>query len=128
MDFQGDRPAVNDGSIPMCQLKLYDHYSFRCKLSGMTPGQDYKLRVSYSSRKSAEATDHTVTVSGKVIYCGNQYGGEKDEKFDKYYLAPNTETATYDLPAELFTNGCADIVINEPHVGLMMSEFWVLKA
>ncbi len=128
MDFQGDRPNVNNGSIPMCQLKLYDHYSFRCKLSGMTPGKDYKLRVSYSSRKSAEATDHTVTVSGKVIYSGTQYGGEKDEVFDNCYLAPNTETATYIIPAELFTNGCADLVIEEPHVGIMMSEFWVLRA
>ena len=94
----------------------------------MTPGKDYKLRISYSSKKSDEATEHTVTVSDKVIYCGNQYGGERDEKFDNYYLAPNTETATYLLPAELFTNGCADLLISEPHVGLMFSEFWVLRA
>jgi hypothetical protein len=128
IDFQGDRVSVNNGTIPMSQLKLYDHYSFRCRLGGFTPGVDYKLRISYRKAKYDFVRKHTVTVNGKVIYCGKQYGGEKNEKFDADYLAPNTETATYLLPAEVFENGCVELVISEPTVGIMMSEFWVLRA
>ena len=127
MDFQGDRPNVNDGSIPMSQLKLFDHYSFRCKLSGFTQG-DYKLRVSYSSRKTEGVTAHRVSLDGRVLYCGPQYGGEKDPQFDRDYLAPGTETATYLIPADFFTNGCAQLVIEEPTVGVMLSEFWIYPA
>ena len=127
MDFQGDRPNVNNGSIPMCQLKLYDHYSLRCKVGGLTAG-DYRLRVSFSSRKNADVTQHTVTVNGHTIYRGAQYGGERDETFDAWYLAPGTETATYRIPASALVNGCAEIVIEEPTVGVQLSEFWILRA
>lgn len=128
MNFQGDRPEVNDGSIPMSQLKLFDHFSFRCKLGGFMPGRDYKLRVSYSSRKTAGVSKHRVTLNGREIYCGAQYGGERDEQFDRRYLAPLTETATYRLPADCFENGCAELVIEEPTVGVMLSEFWIFPA
>ncbi len=128
INFQGDRGSVNDGSIPMSQLKLYDHHSFRCKLGGFTPGVDYKLRVSFKKAQYEFVKKHSVTANGKVIYCGKQNGGEKDERFDADYLAPGTETATYRLPADVFENGCVDLVISEPTVGIMMSEFWILRA
>lgn len=128
MDFQGDRPGVNDGSIPMAQLKLFDHFSFRCKIGGFIPGRDYKLRVSYSSRKTESVRAHSVKLNGHVIYCGAQYGGEKDAKFDSWYLAPNTESATYLLPADCFENGCGELLIEEPTVGVMLSEFWIFPA
>ena len=128
MDFQGDRPNVNNGSIPMSQLKLFDHFSFRCKVGGFVPGKDYKLRVSYSSRKTPSVTAHRITLNGHVIWCGAQYGGEKDERFDRFYLAPNTETATYLLPASCFENGCGELVIEESTVGVMLSEFWIFPA
>ncbi|MCL2508900.1 MAG: hypothetical protein FWF05_06960 [Oscillospiraceae bacterium] len=128
LDFQGDRVNTNDGSIPMSQVKLYDSYSFRCKLGGFEPGVDYKLRVSYKrSHQTVFLKKHTVTANGVEIYCGKPYGGEQDPLFDKYYLAPNTETATYILPADVFVNGCVELVICEPVAGMMMSEFWILK-
>ena len=127
MDFQGDRPNVNDGTLPMCQSKLFDHYSCRFRIGGLTEG-DYRLRVSFSSRKNKNVTQHTVTVNGHVLYCGAQYGGERNETFDRYYLAPGTETATYRIPASVLENGCADVVIEEPTVGVKLSEFWILRA
>ena len=71
---------------------------------------------------------HTVTVNGRILYCGAQYGGERDETFDAWYLAPGTETATYRIPSEILENGCADIVIGEPTEGVKLSEFWILRA
>ena len=127
MDFQGDRPDVNDGSIPMCQLKLYDHFSLRCQVGGLTQG-DYKLRVSFSSRTDPAVTQHTVRVNGHILYQGAQYGGERDTRFDQWYLAPGTQTATYRIPAAVLENGCADLVIEEPTEGVKLGEFWILRA
>ncbi len=128
MNYQGDRPNVNNGTIPMSMLKLYDHFSFKCKLGGFKPGADYKLRVTYSSTKYPLLKHFTVTANGKTIYDGPPFGGKSDKEFDKEMLAPNFETATYILPADVFENGCLDLRIAEPIAGFMMSEFWILKA
>ncbi len=128
INYQGDRPDVNNGHIPMSMLKLYDHYSFRCKLGGFTPGVNYKLRVTFSSQKIPLLIHHHVTANGITIYDGPQYGGEKDELFDKELLAPRFESATYTLPADVFVNGCLELEISEPIAGVMLSEFWIIKA
>ncbi|MEI6579399.1 MAG: hypothetical protein WCN92_08055, partial [Eubacteriales bacterium] len=128
INYQGDRPDVNNGNIPMSMLKLYDHYSFRCKLGGFNPGVDYKLRVTFSSRKISILTHHHVIANGTMIYDGPQFGGEKDEAFDAELLAPKFESATYTLPASVFVNGCIELVIGEPIAGVMLSEFWITKA
>jgi hypothetical protein len=118
---------VNNGSIPMAMLKLYDHYSFNCKLGGFTAGTDYMLRITYSSKKQSAIIHHRITANGTMIYDGPQYGGERDEQFDAELLAPGFETATYVLPASVFINGCLELEITEPIAGFMMSEFWIIK-
>ena len=127
INYQGDRPNVNNGNIPMSMLKLYDHYSFRCRLGGFTPGTDYKLRVTFSSKKIPVLIHHHVIANGVTVYDGPQFGGEKDEGFDAELLAPGFETATYTLPASVFVNGCIDLEIGEPLAGVMLSEFWIIK-
>ena len=128
IDYQGDRPNVNNGNIPMSMLKLYDHYSFRCKLGGFIPGKDYKLRVTYSSKKIPLLNHHHVLANGITIYDGAQYGGEKNEQFDSEMLAPGFESATYSLPVHVFENGCIELEIGEPIAGVMLSEFWIFRA
>ncbi|MEI6578105.1 MAG: hypothetical protein WCN92_01425, partial [Eubacteriales bacterium] len=127
INFQGDNPSINNGSIPMSMLKLYDHYSFYCKLGGFLPGTDYKLRVAFSSKKRSVITHHKIIANGVTIYDGPQFGGERDEKFDVELLAPGFETATYILPACIFQNGCVDLEFSEPLSGVMLSEFWIIK-
>jgi hypothetical protein len=128
IDFQGDRVRVNNGNMPMGMLKLYDHYSFRCKLGGFTPGQDYKLRITFSSKKIAALKHHKIVANGFTIYEGPQYGGERDLTFDEEMLCPGFESATYDLPADVFANGCLELVFSEPIAGVKLSEFWIIKA
>lgn len=127
IDYQGDRPNVNNGHIPMAMLKLYDHYSFNCKLGGFTAGTDYKLKITYSSKKQPVIIHHRIKANGTLIYDGPQYGGERDERFDTELLAPGFESAAYILPASVFINGCVDLEITEPIAGFMMSEFWIIK-
>jgi len=50
MNFQGDRP-VNNGSIPMSMLKVYDHFSFHAKLGGFSDC-DYALTVIYKDHST----------------------------------------------------------------------------
>lgn len=127
IDFQGDRPKLNNGQVPMCVLKLYDHYTLQAKLGGFTPGVEYKLRVTFSASKIPVLKHHHVIVNGNTIYDGPQYGGERDEQFDEELLAPGFESATYRLPADVFENGCIDLEIGEPIAGVMLSEFWILR-
>ncbi|HZJ78396.1 MAG TPA: hypothetical protein VFD52_06340 [Clostridia bacterium] len=128
MNYQGDKPNVNDGNIPMSMLKLYDHFTFKFKTGGFKPNTDYKLRITYSSKKYEILKHFKVEANGNTIYEGKPYGGETNEAFDNEMLAPGFETATYLLPSSIFENGCLDLRISEPIVGLMLSEFWILKA
>ena len=128
MDFKGDDRSVNNGSIPMSQLKLFDHFSCRFRFDGCTPHQTYLLRVAYSSKMHDFVTSHTVKVNGRVLYCGKQYGGESDETFDRWYLSPCTRSATYAIPAEWIDDRRIEVLIEEPTVGVKLCEFWLLRA
>lgn len=127
INFQGDRPGVNNSAMPVCMFKVYDNYKFLCRLGGFLPGEDYILRVTFSSKKIPVLIHHRVIANGVTIYDGPQFGGEKDEAFDAELLAPGFETASYTLPADVFQNGCVELEISEPIAGVMLSEFWVLR-
>lgn len=121
MDFMGDRP-FNDGRAPTCTLKCYDHFTFACRCGGFTPGKNYRLRVSFV--KNDKPTDSfTVKANGRVIYRGGFYGGEKDELFDLEMLADGFVSATYELPAEVFENGCLRLEMSEDRYGVEFCEF-----
>ena len=123
MNFQGDRPNVNTGKLPVCLFKVYDNFTFRCKVGGLDYDGDYRLKITFTSRKDENTTAHKITVNGVAIYEGPQYGGEKDEVFDSARLCEGFETATYVIPKELICNGCIDLEFSEPQSGVMFSEF-----
>ncbi|MBQ6065524.1 MAG: hypothetical protein IJK89_01760 [Clostridia bacterium] len=128
MDFQGDRHNVNDGSLPMCLCKLFDHYSFRAKTGGLTAGCDYVLTVTYKDKPDPDATEHTVSVNGRVLWKGTQFGGEVDETFTDEMLPDGFVAVRYPLPKEYIENGCAELLIAEPTVGCEIAEFRITKA
>lgn len=115
MDFQGDRPNVNNGSLPMCLTKLFDHYEFRARIGGLTPERDYVMTVIYGN--SPQQTEHfRIELDGKTFYEGTMFGGKENEKLGK--IIPSAYHATdYIVPAEYFENGCTRLVITEPETG-----------
>ena len=128
LNFHGDRDC-NDGSIPICALQVFDNLILRCRLGGFTPGQDYKLRVTWFRDGDKNSDKYKITANGHVIYEGKPYGGTPDPEFDAAMLGASfLRTATYDLPADVFENGCLALEFSEPHVGVMLNEFWVLKS
>ena len=128
MDFQGDRPNVNDGSLPVCLFKLFDHYSFRAKTGGLTADGDYVLTVTYKDRPNADTKEHTVSVNGHILWRGAQFGGEKDELFTEEMLPEGFVAVRYPLPQEYIENGCAEVLIQEPTTGFEIAEFRITKA
>ncbi len=123
MNFQGDRPNVNTGAMPISMFKVYDNLTFKCKIGGLDYDGDYKLKITYVSKKSDSSVHHKITANGYVIYEGKQFGGEKDEEFDKAMLAPDFETASYIIPKDVIENGCIDLEFSEPDMGVMFCEF-----
>ena len=124
MNFRGDDNA--DAALPMCMTKVYDHFNFDCKVAGLTGG-DYELRVTYKSRPNDKIIHQKVTVNGNVVHDGAQFGGRRDEEYEKKYLAGGYQSIVYDIPKKYLQNGCADLEITEPLDGFMISEFRFTK-
>lgn len=126
MNFQGDRPNVNNGTMPVCMFKVYDNLTFRCRIGGLTADCDYELRVTYADRK-IDSHSHRVAVNGVTVYEGAQFGGEADEAYDKAMLCDGFVSAAYTIPKDILVNGCAELELSEPEMGVMFSEFVIRK-
>lgn len=124
MNFQGDDNF--DGVLPMCMTKVYDHFNFKSSIAGLTGGA-YKLRITYKNRPNEDIIHHKITLNGNVIHDGGQFGGVRDEAFEKKYLADGYLSVVYNIPADFIQNGCAELEITEPIDGFMISEFWFIK-
>ena len=125
MNFRGDQNFKAE--LPMCMTKVYDHFNFETTVSGLTSG-DYKLRITYKTNPNDDIIHHKVTINGNVIHDGKQYGGVRDEDFEKLHLANGYWSVVYDIPEEFIVNGSATLEITEPIDGFMISEFWFTKA
>ena len=124
MDFQGDNPDVNNGNIPMSMLKVFDHYSFRMKTGGFT-GKNYDLILNIKPRYKDFVTDFTIKINGRILYQGKQYGGERDIKRETELSAPGFEMQVYHIPDDFIENGCIELEITEPKIGIMISEIFI---
>lgn len=124
MNFRGDENG--DAKLPMCMTKVYDHFNFDCKVAGLTGG-DYELRVTYKSRPNDKIIHHKVTINGNVVHDGAQFGGRRDEEYEKKFLADGYQSVVYDVPKKYLQNGCAELEITEPIDGFMISEFRFTK-
>ena len=127
MDFQGDRPDKNNGNLPVYLFKLFDHFSFRCKLAGFAADTDYTLMITYKNSPNDKATNHKITVNGHTIYKGAQFGGARNTDFERDMLPDGFTAVMYKIPAEFFVNGCAKIEISEPLSGFEIAEFRITK-
>ncbi len=127
MNFQGDRPHINTGNLPVCMFKLYDHFSFSCKCAGFNKETDYILQISFKNPANTMTRHHKVVANGVTIYEGKQFGGYHNEEFEKEMLPDGYSAICYDIPAEVFINGCLELEITEPMIGFQFSEFRIIK-
>lgn len=127
MDFQGDRPNVNNGGLPVCLQKLFDHFVFRAKVGGLTGDCDYELSVTYNNSPDKETRQHKITVNGHTVYEGEQFGGRLCEELSGGVTPEMFTVRSYDIPRTILENGCAFLEITEPHNGFELAEFRFTK-
>lgn len=127
MDIQGDRPYTKANPLPMSMTKMYDHFSFKAKFGGFRENTDYTLTVVYKDNKKEDIKNHTVTANGKVIYCGNRFGGTENKLFDETLLTEGFVSAAYLINKSDFINGTLDLCISEATEGVNICELWIKK-
>lgn len=127
MNFQGDRPHINIGNLPVCMFKLYDHFSFKCKAAGFAPQTDYTLQITFKLPANEITRHHKVCVNGNTVYEGKQFGGYRNEVYEREMLPEGYAAVCYDIDKNLFINGCLEIEITEPLIGFQLSEFRIVK-
>ncbi|MBQ6021730.1 MAG: hypothetical protein IJL25_02235, partial [Clostridia bacterium] len=119
MNFQGDRPNVNNGTLPVCLQKVYDHYSFAAVLRGCAPGTAYDLSVTYFRPTERFLREHTAKVNGHLlappVKRADIPAGLAPEPYCVY---------TYHIPAEAAEEQL-HIEIDEPEEGFQLAEFRV---
>ena len=127
MDIQGDRPYTRQTALPMCMTKVYDHFTFKAKFGGFRADTDYVLTIAYKSPRNADAQLHKICANGITIYEGPQFGGMKNEEFDRCFLVDGFESASYEIGKDLFINGTLELSISEPLSGFKLCEIWIRK-
>ena len=54
-------------------------------------------------------------------------GGESDPDYDREMLRPGFVSASYALPHDFIENGCVDLEMSEPTMGVMFAELRITK-
>lgn len=127
MDIQGDRPYTKEKPLPMSMTKLFDNFTFSAKFGAFTPHCTYELIIVYKTEPDNKITEHKITANGIVIHNGGRYGGTTNKDFDEKYLVDGFESATYELPPEVFINGTLALEISEPTEGFKLCEMWIKR-
>ena len=118
MNFQGDRPDVNDGSLPVCLQKVFDHLSLRARLTGFVPGRAYRLTVTYFKPTERFLNNHKAEING-VRLASPVF----DEAFTREFLPEKYKAYTYIIPAGTVTDGVIRLTVTEPAEGFQTAEF-----
>ena len=117
MNFQGDRPNVNNGSLPVCLQKVFDHITLRARLEGFIPRRAYRLTVTYFKPTERFLQTHTAEVNGVPLA-----PPVFDEAFTRAFLPEPFYAYAYTVPAEALTDGVIRLTIAQPDEGFQTAE------
>ncbi len=126
MNFRGDRPGVNDGTLPTSLFNIFDNLSFIYTAEDLCDGCDYELHVTYLDDSDERITEHKITANGNVIYCGKQFG-TPDPEYDEKFGRKGFVSAKYVLPGNCISGGKTRLEFSEPNMGVMIAEFSLRK-
>ncbi|MBQ6419859.1 MAG: hypothetical protein IJK02_02185 [Clostridia bacterium] len=127
MDFQGDRPNVNNGTLPVCLQKLYDHLSLHAVFTGLS-ACDYTLTATYKLPKPYAGSRHTVTVNGQCIYSGSLFEVPVDRAYTDELLPAGFTALRYFVPAAAIADGSLQLTVEETPCGFEIAELRITKA
>ena len=128
LDIQGDRERYIGDPIPMRMSVVYDHYSFVTEINGLDNSHDHLLRLNIRTKFNDAVTSFRITANGYEVYCGKQYGGERDTAFDDVYSVSGFETRVYRIPGNMIHGGSLRLEISEPKQGICLCELALVSA
>ncbi len=125
LNFRGD--IDNKENNPVSLISAYDSMEFKGALSGFLPGCDYTLKIVFlKPRKWPEDYCFSINVDGKKIFSG-ALCDKNDIDYDSKWLSEKYFSANFDIPADLFTNGCVELEFYEKKYGIEFVEFRITK-
>ena len=127
LNFKGDG-RINDGTVPMELLGVYDHYFFQAKVAGLLPEKDYILRIILPRPRRPFDTDFYLFADGAQIWRGNVTEYPNDEAFDAKWLSPEYCSKLFTVPADCIQNGCVKLKFGEDTVGVEFAAFRLTPA
>ncbi len=127
MNVQGDRPEKNNGTLPTALFKLFDHFIFRLKTGGLRYDTDYYLMITYRDTHNEDSVKHQIKINGKTLYCGQQFGGERNSRYENDMLPEGFIAVQYKVPKDFIVNGCVDLQISEKVNGFEIAELRFTK-
>lgn len=125
-NFQGDRPKINDGTLRTALFNVFDNFEYTHRITGLTAGCDYVLRVTFLDKKDHAVDSLRITANGNTVYCGPQFG-EIDEEYTRRFCRPGFVTAKYNIPADYIHSGELLLTFSEPIMGVMFAEYSIKK-
>lgn len=126
MNFRGDNPGDNNGTLPTGMFCIFDSYTFRTMIDGLEDGCGYRLHVTWLRKFDENAKDLEIKGNGYVIYHGPQYG-TPDPEFDRVLGNPKGCSCVYDIPAGVIKDGKLELLFSEFVMCVMFAEFYLEK-
>ncbi|HHU83656.1 MAG TPA: hypothetical protein GXZ23_00595 [Clostridiales bacterium] len=124
LNFFGDDDKKNDGTVPMCLLRLFDNPTFKAKFGGFIPGKDYDLILTLAD-KPDKKMDFKIFANDMLIYYGEDYGENKVVDED---LPERLVKYSYHIPADAIINGTLELYISEPQTCVMLTELRIIRS
>ncbi len=115
MNFQGDRPDVNDGTLPVRLQKVYDHYTFRARLPAL-PERRCALTVTYFKPTERFLCSHRAYLDGAPLA-----PPAPDAALNRN-LPPRFQAYTYLIPAVPEPRQ-RNLLIEEPVAGFQLAGY-----
>ncbi|MCR5041043.1 MAG: hypothetical protein K6C36_02945 [Clostridia bacterium] len=125
LDVQGDRPGVNNGTLPVGLFTVYDHFSF--EMNAECAGDSDMILSATFKKIRAEGSELKVSVNGQVIYQGGLFGGEQNGDYERFMLPQGFVSIDYPVKKEYIKNGKAHISLSENTCGLRLCELRLSK-
>ncbi len=126
LNFRGDNPQKNNGSLRTALFNVFDNYTYETEIEGLDDGCDYTLRVTWWNKTDPTINELRITAGDETIYCGPQFG-EIDTLYSEKYCTQDYIAANYRVLAKCIKNGKLKLSFSEPLMGVMFSEYSLRK-
>ncbi len=115
INYLGDRPKVNDGTLPVRLMRVFDHFTLDCRFKARKDA-DCRLTLTLYRLPEHFFKNQSVSVNGKTIE------GFTEKTESDPYLPKDFTEVELTIPAAIVTGDGLTIHIEEPTTGFQTAE------